>query len=160
MRDRGGEFLRRHLADPATRAAVEAITAEMRQMDRSKKEEQLTRWAEASEREIHPGRGTSGPASQAAARKLLRNAEERHYWVVTVSYPDPGVEMATMDGWEDDLADLDAAVARVPGDATVELRLHVVCSSEDQAIATAVARAAEVIALAPTATAAHPEDPK
>ncbi|GEM_PF-81998 len=75
VRDRGGEFLRRHLADPATRAAVEAITAEM--LDRADQEEQITRWAEAGEREIHPGRGTSGPASQAAARTLLRNAEER-----------------------------------------------------------------------------------
>lgn len=151
VRDRGGEFLRRHLADPATRAAVEAITAEMRRA------EQLTRWAEAGEREIHPGRGTSGPASQAAARTLLRNAEERHYWVVTLSYPDAGLEMATMDGWEDALADLDAAVARVPSDAAVELRLHVASSSEDQAIATATARAAEVVALTPTTAAAHPE---
>lgn len=132
----------------------------MRDRGGAEQEEQLTRWAEAGDREIHPGRGTSGPASQAAARTLLHNAEERHYyWVVTISYPDAGLEMATMDAWENGLADLDAAVARVPSNDTVELRLHVVCSSEDQAIATAVARAAEVIALAPTATAAHPEEP-
>ena len=68
-------------------------------------------------------------------------------------------EMATMDGWEGALADLDAAVARVPSDATVELRLHVAGSAEDQAIATAAARAAEVIALTPTAITAHPEKP-
>lgn len=158
VRDRGSEWLRRHLDDPATRAAVDAITAEMQQMDRTEEEEELARWAEDDDREIHPGRGTSGPASQSAARALLRSAQNQH-WVVTIRYPDDGVEVATMDCWENALADLDTSVARVPSDATIEVRLHVTCSSEDQAIAAAVARAAGVIALAPSATAADLGEP-
>lgn len=98
------------------------------------------------DREIDPGRGTSGFASQSASRALLRRAQQLH-WVVTISYPDAGVAMATMDGWEDALADLDTTVARVPDDAAIALRLRVVCSTEEAAIATATKRAGEVTGL-------------
>jgi hypothetical protein len=37
----------------------------------------LADWAESDEREIHPERGESGPASQAATRELLRRAGGR-----------------------------------------------------------------------------------
>lgn len=110
MRDRGGEFLRRHLADPATRAAVEAITAEMRQMYRAEQEEQLTRWAEADDREIHPGRGTSGPASQAAARTLLHNAEFPPYLGANEMYIWPQSE-STICGVEVTVTELRAHLA-------------------------------------------------
>lgn len=113
---------------------------------RTEAEERLTRWAEAEDREIDPGRGTSGFASQSASRALLRRAQQLH-WVVTISYPDTGVAMATMDGWEDALADLDTTVARVPADAAIALRMHVVCSTEDAAIAIAAKRAGEVTGL-------------
>ena len=109
---------------------------------RTEAEERLTRWAEAEDREIDPGRGTSGFASQSASRALLRRAQQLH-WVVTISYPDTGVAMATMDGWEDALADLDTTVARVPADAAIALRMHV----EDAAIAIAAKRAGEVTGL-------------
>lgn len=67
--------------------------------------------------------------------------------MVTIGYPDTGVAMATMDGWEDALADLDTTVARVPADAAIALRLRVVCSTEDAAIAIAAKRAGEVTGL-------------
>lgn len=35
----------------------------------------LSAWAESEQREIHPESGTSGPASQAAAREMLRRAQ-------------------------------------------------------------------------------------
>lgn len=35
----------------------------------------LSAWAESEQREIHPKRGASGPASQAAAREMLRRAQ-------------------------------------------------------------------------------------
>lgn len=164
VRDRGGEYLAR--LDPAMRADVEAIVAEMREADAAERkraawdaatrwdrDRDLTRWAEADDRDIHPARGSSGSDSQLAARGMLGNAGGDRHWVVKLGYADEGVEMATMDRWEELLADLDAAAARVPA-GLVELYLHVVCPTREQAWAVAAQRARAVTGLSPSAATA------
>ena len=72
-------------------------------------------------------------------------------WVVTLSYPDAGLDMTSMDAWEVALCGLEASVSRVPAAGIVDVRLHVASSSAKQAVAAAVARSSDVIGLDPLA---------
>ena len=60
---------------------------------------------------------------------------------------DTGVAMATMDGWETPWPTSTPLWPALPADAAIALRMHVVCSTEDAAIAIAAKRAGEVTGL-------------
>lgn len=79
-----------------------------------------------------------------------------HNWVVTLTYAlEP--DTTTMDRWEDQLAALDASIARVPGRG-IDLTIHADDTTLDQAVATARAGAAEVIDVDPVGVEIITED--
>lgn len=77
-------------------------------------------------------------------------------WVVTLSYAvNPAVE--EMDRWEDDLAELEATVARVP-DRGVDVTVHVDSNSLDGALKLARERSCAVIPADPVGIEILTED--